>query len=95
MSRPSLVGYRLSVHPFLVELLAHFGIAPGQFMPNSWRIVVNCMQIWLVTNGDMINVGELTYLYRLKESKEYGYFELVLWERRTRIVKGLPSSFRY
>ena len=95
MSRPSLVGYRLSIQPFLVELLAHFGIAPGQFMPNSWRIVVNCMQIWLVTNGDMINVGELTYLYRLKESKEYGYFELVLWERRTRIVKGLPSSFRY
>ena len=78
-----------------MELLAHFGIALGQLMPNSWRIVINCMQIWLASNGDMISVGELTYLYRLKESKEYGYYKLVPWERRTRIVKGLPSSFRY
>ncbi|XP_030924495.1 uncharacterized protein LOC115951423 [Quercus lobata] len=78
-----------------MELLDHFGIAPGQLMPNSWRIVINCMQIWLASNGDMIRLAELTYLYRLKESKEWGYYELVPWERKTRIVKGLPSSFRY
>ena len=53
------------------------------------------MEIWLAANGEMIKVSELVYLYRLKESKEYGYYELVPWERRTRIVKGLPSSFRY
>ena len=64
-------------------------------MPNSWRIVVNCMEIWLVTNEDMIKVGELVHLYRLKESKEYGYYEFVPWARRARIVRGLPSSFRY
>ena len=57
--------------------------------------MINYMQIWLASNGDMIKVGKLTYLYRLKESKEYGYYELVPWERRTWIVKGLPSSFRY
>ena len=79
----------------MMELLDHFGIALGQLMPNSWRIVVNCMEIWLAANGDMIKVGELAYLYHLKESKEYGYYELVSWGRRTRIVKGLPSSFRY
>ena len=88
-------GLRFTVHPFMMELLDHFGIAPGQLMPNSWRIVVNYMEIWLAANGDMIKVGELIYLYRLKESKEYEYYELVLWERRIRIVKGLPSSFRY
>ena len=64
-------------------------------MPNSWRIVVNCMKIWLAANGDMIKVGELVYLYHLKESKEYGYYELVPWARRARIIIGLPSSFRY
>ena len=88
-------GLRLPVHPFIMELLDHFGIAPRQLMPNSWRIVVNCMEIWLAANGDMIKVGELAYLYHLKESKEYGYYELVSWGRRTRIVKGLPSSFTY
>ena len=36
---------RLFVHPFIMELLGFFGIAPGQLMPNSWRIVVNCMEI--------------------------------------------------
>ena len=53
------------------------------------------MEIWLAINGDMIKVGELIYLYHLKESKEYGYYELVPWERRTRIVRGLPSFFSY
>ena len=43
----------------------------------------------------MIRMGELTYLYRLKESKKWGYYELIPWERKTRIVKGLPSSFWY
>ena len=88
-------GLRFPVHPFIMELLDHFGIAPGQLMPNSWRIAVNYMEVWLATVGDMIKVGELIHMYRLKESKEYGYYELVPWERKTRIVKGLPSSFRY
>ena len=39
-------------------------------MLNSWRIMVNCMEIWLVaTDRDMIKVDELVHLYRLKESK--------------------------
>ena len=79
-----------------MELLDHFGIAPGKLMPNSWRIVVSCMGIWLAAmDGDMLRVDELVYLYRLEVSKEYGYYELVPWERSTRIVRGLPSSFRY
>ena len=86
---------RFPVHPFFMELLDHFGIAFGQFMPNSWRIVVNCMEIWLAAIGDMIKVGELVHMYRLKGSKEYGYYELVPWERKIRIAKGLLSSFRY
>ena len=91
-----LCGLRFPVHPFIIELLGRFGIAPGQLKPNSWRIVVSCMGIRLVaTNGDMIRVDELVYLYHLKESKEHGYYELVPWERRTRIVQDLPSSFRY
>ena len=90
-----LCRLRLPVHPFIMELLDHFGIAPGQLIPNSWRIVVSGMGIWLAaTDRDMIKVNELVYLYRLKESNEHRYYELLPWERRTRIVWDLPSSFR-
>ena len=33
-----LCGIRFPVHPFIMELLNHLNIAPGQLMPNSWRI---------------------------------------------------------
>ena len=65
-------------------------------MPNSWRIMVSYMGIWLVANdGVMFKVDELIYLNHLTESKEHEYYELVPWGRRTRIVKKLPLSFRY
>ena len=58
--------------------------------------MVSCMGIWLAAmDGDMLRVDKLVSLYRLKASKEYGYYELVPWERSIRIVRGLPSSFRY
>ena len=54
-------GLRFPVHPFLMELLDHFGIAPGQFMPNSWRIVVNCMGIWLAAmDGTCLGLTSLS-----------------------------------
>ena len=40
-------------------------------------------------------MDEFTYLYHLKESKEYGYCELVPWDRKANIVIDLPSFFRY
>ena len=70
-------GLRFPVHSLIMELLDHFGVALGQLMPNSWRIVVNCMEIWLAAIGYMIKVAELVHMYRLKGSKEYGYYDLV------------------
>ena len=65
-------------------------------MPNSWRIVINCMEIWLaITEGDMIRVDKFVYLYRLKESKQCRYYELVPLVRKARVITNLPLSFRY
>ena len=89
-----LNGLKFFVHSFIIELLNHFKIAPRQLMQNLWRIMVSCMEIWLATTkGEMIRVDEFTFLYRLKESKKYEYYELVPWLRKARIVRGLPSSF--
>ena len=49
-----LYGLRFLVHPFIMELLGHFNIAPRQLMPSSWRIVISCMEIWLAaTEGEL------------------------------------------
>ena len=58
--------------------------------------MISYMEIWLAaTERDMIRVDEYTYLYRLKESKEYRYYELLPWVKKVRFVTGLSSSFRY
>ena len=75
-----LCGLRFPVHPFIMELLNHLNIAPGQLMPNSWKIVISYMVIWTtIADRDMITLNEFIYLYRLKESKEFEYYELVPW----------------
>ena len=51
-------------------------------MSNSWQIVISCIEIWMiVTNGNMIHLDELVFLYHLKELKEFGYYKPVPWDR--------------
>ena len=57
-----LCGLRFPVHLFIMELLGHFGIAPGQLMPNSWRIVVSCIGIWLVATRRRYDQGGRAHL---------------------------------
>lgn len=89
-----LSGLRFPVHHFVIELLHHLGIAPGQLMLNFWWIVINCMEIWMIMiKGDMIHLDEFVFLYHLKESKEFGYYELVPWDKKARLIVNLPSLF--
>ena len=89
-------GLRFPVHPFIMKLLHYLNLAPGQLMPNSWRILISYMVIWtIIADGDMLTVNEFVHLYRLKESKEFGYYEFIPWDRKSRLVADLPSSFRY
>ena len=54
------------------------------------------MVIWtIIADGDMITLNEFVHLYHLKESKEFGYYEFVPWDRKSRLIVNLPSSFRY
>ena len=51
-------GLRFPVHPFIMRLLYHLNLAPGQLMPNSWRIVISCMVIWTtISDGDMLTAS--------------------------------------
>ena len=77
-----------------MELFHCPNIAPGQLMLNLWQTVISCMTICLIPNNkDAIRMDELLYLYRLKESKQFGYYELVPWDRKSRLVVDFPLSF--
>ena len=42
---------------------------------------------------EMISLNEFLFSYHLKAFTHYGYFELLPWDRKSRIVRGFPSSF--
>ena len=71
-------GLRFPIHPFIMKLLHYLNLASRQLMHNLWRIVISCMVIWTtIADGDMLTVNEFVHLYRLKESKEFGYYEFI------------------
>ena len=85
---------RFPIHPFILHLLNEFQISPGQLFPNAWRTIISCMPIWVFAcNGEMITLNEFLFLYHLKASTHYRYFELLPWDRKSRIVRGFPLSF--
>ena len=53
------------------------------------------MSIWVSAyDREMITLNEFMFLYHLKASTHYSYFELLPWDRKSRVVRGFPSSFR-
>ena len=87
-------GLRFPVHPFIHHLLSNLNIAPRQLVPNAWRMVVNCITIWFMVNeGEMITLNEFLFLYKLKPSTHYRYFELSPWDKKTKVVHEFPISF--
>ena len=90
-----LCGLRFPIHPFIMQVLDEFQIALGQLVPNAWRTIISCMSIWLYAyDGEMITLNEFLYLYHLKASTHYGYFKLLSWDRKSRVLRGFPYSFR-
>ena len=83
------------VHPFIMQLLSTLNVAPGQLIPNAWRTIITCMSIWVsILDEDIITLNEFLHLYHLKASTHYGYFELLPWNKESRIVRSFPTSFR-
>ena len=88
-------GLRLPVRPFVRELFAYLHLALAQLVPNSWWIVIYCMVVWMSANdGDIIKKDEFLHFYRLRKSKDLGYWEFKPWVRASRLILDSPSSFR-
>jgi len=52
------------------------------------------MLIWVsIYEVDMTMLNKILHLYRLKPSTHHGYFELLPWDRNSRVISRFPSSF--
>ena len=86
-------GLRLLVHPFIRELFVYLHLAPAQLMPNSWWIIISYMVVWMSANdGVVIKKNEFLHFYRLRKSKDPGYYELKPWDKASRLILNYPSS---
>ena len=45
-------------------------------------------------NGDTIMIDEFLHLYRLRSSKDPGYWEFKPWDGSSRLILDSPSSLR-
>ena len=88
-------GLRFPIHPFLRELFSHLLLAPVQLVPNSWRIVICCMVVWMSANdGNIIRMDEFLHLYHLRRSKDPSYWEFKPWDRSSRVILDSLSYLR-
>ena len=85
-------GLHFPVHPFIRELFSYYHLAPAQLVPNSWRISVSCMVVWISANdGDVISRDEFLYFYHLRKSKDPSYYEFKPCDRASRLILPLVS----
>ena len=88
-------GLRFPIQPFIRELFFLLQLAPAQLVLNPWSIVVCCMVMWMsINDGDTIRIDEFLHFYRLRRSKDLGYWEFKPWGRSSRLVLDSPSSLQ-
>ena len=70
----------------------HYEIAPSQFMPNSWRILMS-LECLSLRNGVEFILGEVVYTYFLREhDKDKGRYQLDVWHERVHLVTHLRMN---
>ena len=86
-------GFHFPVHPFVREIFSYLHLALALLVPNSWRIIVSCMVVWMSTNdGNVIKRDKFLHFYCLRKSKDPSYYEFKPWNRASRLILDYPSS---
>ena len=86
-------GLRFPVHPFIRELFSYLHLALAQLVPNSWRILISCLVVWMPANDvDVIRRDQFLHFYCLRKSKDPGYYVFKLWNRASRLIINYPLS---
>ena len=69
-----ICGLCFPIHPFIREFFFRLLLALAQLVPNSWRIVICCMVVWMFANdGDTIRKDGFLHFYCQRGSKTLGF----------------------
>ncbi|KAK3225606.1 hypothetical protein Dsin_005468 [Dipteronia sinensis] len=87
-------GFRFPVPSLARRLLVYYDIAPGQLMPNSWRILIS-LSILREKYNLPFGIGSLLHNYYLKEHvHEKGRYSLILRSNAKQIITDLMTNDR-
>jgi len=86
------LGFRFPIPPLARRLLVYYDIAPGQLMPNSWRILLSLTVLCEKYNIEL-NLGCLLHNYYLKEHvKDEGRYLLILRSNKFKLITETTSN---
>ncbi|KAK3221592.1 hypothetical protein Dsin_008617 [Dipteronia sinensis] len=88
------LGFRFPVPSLARHLLVYYDIAPGQLMPNSWRILIS-LSVLREKYNLPFEIDSLLHNYYLKEHvHEKGRYSLILRSNAKQIITDLTTNDR-
>ncbi|KAK0580408.1 hypothetical protein LWI29_001580 [Acer saccharum] len=89
------LGFRFMVPSLVRRLLKYFDIAPGQLMPNSWRILLSLTVLCERYRIDL-ELGCVLHNYYLKEHVgDSGRYILIPRDKNNRLITGTTTNDRH
>ena len=88
------LGFRFPIPQLVRRMLLYYDLAPGQLMPNTWRILLG-LGILCERNGVQFGLGCLLHNYYLKEHlTDTGRYSLVPRSKKTELIIDTKSNDR-
>ncbi|XP_028093398.1 uncharacterized protein LOC114293527 [Camellia sinensis] len=86
-------GLRLPLPQVVVDVLNRLEVAPGQLMPNAWKILLACASAWPKANGgEAMTIDEFFSCYKaLGQQETWVTLQAVMGRG---LVAGLPTSIK-
>lgn len=88
------VGMSVPLHPFVVQVLRKFDVAPFQLSPNSYRMIISLYILYKEMAFPTLSVPEFLWFYTIKKkADDAGFFYLTLCGGKDiRGIEGFPSN---
>lgn len=88
-------GGRIPLHPFFINILKYFRLAPIQLTLNFWMLITNMLVLYLSVNKTPPFPRIIHFLYQLKCTNEVGFYYLSKWSgSESDLVFGVRSNYK-